>query len=141
MEKLIRKITNIAIVGLTVVAIAISLILMFSGSPLALDISLYLTYFMCLVAIVIILFFVIMQLAANMKQLIRALILGIAIVAVFFVCYLTASTEVSEIGLRVGVSATVYQWIGAMLSFTYIAFLGVILAFIGTLIYVKIKNK
>jgi len=145
MDKLIKKIAYLTVIVFTVIAIAFSLILMFTGSPkvliFSLNLSLYFTYFMCLVAIVLIFFLVFGQIASNKKQLIRTLLLGLGVVAIFLVCYWGASSTVSEIGLRIGVSETAYKWVGAMLNFTYITFLGVILAFVGTLIYVKIKNK
>jgi len=145
MEKLVKKISNIALLAISGIALIMVLYTGINGgkSPIAMDMSLYLTYALLFIGIILIIGFLFMQLASNKKQLIRTLVMLVGIVVVFFVCYLIASynSELSEVAKRVGVSHSTYNWIGGALLFAYITFGALIVTFLGTYIYVKIKNR
>ena len=144
MEKLIKKITNIALLALSAIALVAGLYVAIKGSEAttAMDMSFYLTYILLFIGIIMIIAFAVMQMVSNKKQLISTVIMIVAVVAIFFVCYLIASnSELSEVAKKVGVTQSVYDWVGAALLFAYITFIGVIVTFLGTFVYVKIKNR
>jgi cytochrome bd-type quinol oxidase subunit 2 len=145
MGKSIRKITlitNIVIIALSALAFAAGLIVVFTDGESAIGkkLAVSVTSIMALIAIVLILVFTIIQLASNIKQLVKVLIMLVVAVAVFLLCYLIAPVELSDTAKKVGMDATVYKMIGASLYFGYIILAGVIIALIGSFAYVKIKN-
>ncbi|MDR0603058.1 MAG: hypothetical protein LBG80_01985 [Bacteroidales bacterium] len=145
MEKSIKKITlitNIVIVALSALAFVAGLIVVITNGESATgkDLAVSITSIMALIAIALILAFTIIQLASNIKQLIKVLIMIVVAVVVFFLCYLIAPTESSETAKKVGMEPSIYRIIGASLYFGYIILGGVVLALIGSFAYVKIKN-
>ncbi len=142
MEKSIKRITNIILIVIAAVAIVAGFFVAFKGeeSQMGMDISMYLTYAMVLVAIVLILVFAFAQIASNKKQLISTLIMLAVVAVIVFVCYLIAPSELSDVAKRVGVSENIYRWVGASINFAYITFAGVIVALLGSMIYMKIKK-
>ena len=143
MEKLIKKITNIALLALSAIALVAGLYVGVKGAEAsaAMNLSFYLTYALLFIGIIMIIAFAVMQMASNKKQLISTLIMLVAAVAIFFVCYIIAPSELSDVAKRVGVTESVYKWIGGALLFAYITFIGVIVTFLGTYVYIKIKNR
>ena len=144
MEKLIKRITNGAVMALAAVAVVAGLVVAFTykegTSPKGLDVSFVVIYVLLCVSIAAIILFVIMQLLSNKKQLMSALVLLAVCAVIVLVSYFIAPRELSEVAVRIGVSEGIYKWIGAGLNIAYITFAGVIIAFIGSLVYVKIKN-
>jgi RNA polymerase subunit RPABC4/transcription elongation factor Spt4 len=140
--KKIRMITNIVIITLSALGVVAGLMVVMTGgmSEIAKDMVLSVTSAMAAIAIILILAFTVIQLASNVKQLIKTLIGLAVVVAVFLLCYVIAPTEMSDIAIKIGISESLYRWVGAMLYFGYIIFAGVIIALIGSLVYVKIKN-
>ena len=143
MEKLIKKITNIALLALSAIALVAGLYVAIKGSEAttAMDMSFYLTYILLFIGIIMIIAFAILQMVSNKKQLISTLVMIVAVVAIFFVCYLIAPSELSDVAQKVGVTEGTYKWIGGALLFAYITFIGVIVTFLGTFVYIKIKNR
>ena len=149
MEKLIRKITNIAVIALAGSAGLFGLYVMFTGSalevgkptPIGLDAAFYLTYLMIFIGVALILVFGGLQIASSKKQIIRTLIVVVIAVSVFLVCYLIAPTELSVVAERVGITESAYRWVGASLNLAYVMFAGLILTFLGMNVYMKIKNR
>jgi len=141
MEKLIKRITNIAIIIVAGIAVVTGLVVGFTKSQTNLDISMYLTYILLFIGIVLIAAFALIQVASSKKQLISALIMLVIAAAVFLVCYVIAPSELSDVAKRVDVSESVYRWIGAALNFAYIVFGILIVAFLGSFVYMKIKNS
>jgi hypothetical protein len=155
MEKLVKRITNGIILALAAIAVIAGLVVAFSGiskdpSDLllpefsgvstALGSSFRIIYVLTCVSILLIIFFAITQILSNRKQLVSTLIMLAICAVIVLVSYFVAPKELSEVAMKVGVSVGIYQWAGTILNIAYIVFAGVILAFIGSLIYVKIKN-
>ena len=154
MEKLIKKITNGTVMALAAVAVVAGLMVAFSGikdpsdlllpkysgTNTALGSSFSIIYILMCISIAAIVFFVIIQLLSTKKQMMNALVLLAVCAVIVLVSYFIAPRELSEVAMRIGVSEGIYKWIGAGLNIAYIAFGGVIIAFIGSLVYVKIKN-
>ena len=145
MDKLIRKITSIGVLIIAAVAGLASLYFVlikdanteFMGS---LDLTFYITYAMIVLVIAAIVFFAIFQILNDKKQIVKTLILLAIVAVVVIVAYFLAPVELSNLALRLEVSPTAYKWVGTALNVTYITFLGVMAAFLGTILYVKIKN-
>lgn len=106
----------------------------------SLNITFIITYIMIILAIAAIILFAVFQIVSNKKQLIRTLIMLLIASTIVLVAYFLASSELSDIALRLEVRPSIYKWVGTALNVTYLTFLGVILAFFGSVIYVKIKN-
>ncbi|MBO4737929.1 MAG: hypothetical protein J5606_00030 [Bacteroidales bacterium] len=158
MEKLIRKIGNIYVIAIAVIAIVFAFLAVFNingaGSVAELQAAgnttaltalnvMYslLVYALIGVSLLLIIAFLIMQVASNKKQAISTLILlGICAVVVL-VAYLLAPkeiTEMDEVALRVGISNGLFVWVSTLMNIIWIVFIGVIAAIIGSLVYVKI---
>ena len=145
MEKSIKRITNIILIALTLIAVVASIIIPFTGEEsasreLTMNIGAIGMYILAIIAIILIVVFAVTQVASNKKQLISTLILLAVVAVIVLISYVLASSDLSEVALKVGVSESVYRWVGAGVNFAYIAFIGVILAFIGSFIYIKIKK-
>ena len=140
--KKIRLICNVALLVLGVIA-ALSCLLFSMGSQEsqgALNISMTIMYILIGLAIALILFFMISQVIADKKKLISfGLLLAVAVI-VIIVSYATASSELSDVAVRLDVSKGIFKWSGALLNMAYILLGGVIVAFFGTLLYAKFKK-
>jgi len=156
MEKLVRRITNIAVITLTSVTGLFGLYVMFNGdkfhvggqnpitlvkNPIAMDTTFYLMYLMFFIGIALILGFGIMQIISNKKQIIKTLAIAVIAVVVYWVCYLIAPAELSETAMKVGITEDAYKLVGGMLNVVYAMFAGVLLTFLGMKVYTKIKNR
>jgi hypothetical protein len=139
-EKLIRKITNSIIIALTAFVIITGLTVVFTGSESLLDVSLFITYIMAFVAIILILVFAVLQIASYPKQLVRALILLAVNAAIFLLCYLITPDTMSNIAQQLGLTITVYKFVYAAIYYTGIVLLGVVVSLLGSIIYVNVKN-
>lgn len=105
-----------------------------------LDFSFFMLYVLLGLSIATILFFLITQVIADRKQLIRfGLLIALAVV-IILVAYLPASSELSEKAIQLEVGKGMYKWIGGVLNMVYILLGGVIAAFFGTIIYSKLKK-
>ncbi|MDR1180510.1 MAG: hypothetical protein LBL13_00820 [Bacteroidales bacterium] len=140
MEKLIRKITNIVIMALTAFVIITGMTVVFTGNESVLDVSLFVTYIMAFIAVILILVFAILQIASYPKQLVRALILLAVNAAIFLLCYLITPDTMSNVAQQLGLTLTVYKFVYAAVYYTGIVLAGVIVALIGSIVYVKVKN-
>jgi hypothetical protein len=144
MEKLIKRISNGIIIVLAAVAVIAGLIVAFTFKegtmPKGLDASFVVIYILLCVSIALIVCFAIAQMLSSKKQIVRTLVLLAVCAVIVLVSYFVAPKELSDVAVRIGVSEGVYQWVGAALNIAYIAFFGVVLAFIGSLVYIKIKN-
>lgn len=140
MDTLIKKITNITllIVGLLVAALSIAYLLTETNATL--NLSFYLLYGMLAAVIIVLLSFTIFRTFTNKAQIIKTAILLVAFVVVIIVGYIIAPSELSEVAVRLEISTSVFKWIGTAINVVYIAFIGVIVAFIGSFIYTKLKN-
>jgi TRAP-type C4-dicarboxylate transport system permease small subunit len=145
MEKLIRRIANIALLvvaGIAVFAVLYAIVKgdKFAETSQSLDISLYIMYALLVVVLAILTFFVVVQTISSKKTMIQSLvILGVGGIIILF-SYLISSSELSDIAMKMEVSEAAYRWTGAGLIMMYILFVGVILAFIGSLLYTKFKK-
>jgi hypothetical protein len=140
--KKLRMICNIAVLVIGVLAALACLVFaMGDGSKMgALNFSMTMLYLLIGTAIALILFFLILQVIADKKQLIRfGLLLLIAVIVVLF-AYLTASSQLSEKAAALEISKVVFKWSGALINMAYILLGGVIAAFFGTIIYTKLKK-
>lgn len=142
MEKMIRRITNIIIIALTAIAFVASLFVAFTSgeSAMALNTAAIILYVMAIIAILMIIVFAVAQIASSKKQMIKTLIMLAIVVVIVLISYFAAPAELSEVAVRVGVSESAYKWIGAAVNVAYIAFIGVIVALLGSFIYIKIKK-
>ena len=139
MEKLIKRITNGILIALATIAVVAGLMVAFKGGK-GLDASLWIIYILLCVAILLIVFFAIAQILSSKKQIVSTLIMVGIFAVIVLVAYFIAPSELSEVAMRVGVSEGIYKWAGTALNIAYIAFFGVILAFIGSFVYLKIKK-
>ncbi|MBO4281873.1 MAG: hypothetical protein J5873_01585 [Bacteroidales bacterium] len=140
--KKIRTVCNIALLVMGVLAAAACLIFAMGDSKNQgpLNFSMTMLYILIGVAIALILFFLILQVISDKKQLVRfGLLLGIALVVVL-IAYFAASPELSEKAIKLEVSKTVFKWSGALINMAYILLAGVILSFFGTLLFAKLKK-
>jgi hypothetical protein len=146
MEKLIKRIVNAVVVVLAVIAAVAGLYVAFKGGNFArehqgtLNISFYISYILFFAILAVLVFFVVLQVFSSRKTIISTLILLVGAVVITLFSYMLAGSELSDVALRVGVSEAVYKWTGTGLIVAYIVFIGVIAAFLGSLIYVKIKK-
>lgn len=105
-----------------------------------LNFSFFMLYVLLGLSIATILFFLVTQVIADRKQLIRfGLLIALAVVIVL-VAYLPASSELSAKAIQLEVGKGMYKWIGGVLNMVYILLGGVIAAFFGTIIYSKLKK-
>lgn len=140
--KKIRTICNIATLVLGVLAaVACFVFAMGDNSKQGpLNISMALTYVLIGLAIAIILFFMISQIISDKNRMFRfGLLLGIAIIVVV-IAYLFAGSELSETASKLEVSSSVFKWSGTLINMAYIMLIGVILSFVGTSLYAKLKK-
>ncbi len=140
--KKIRTICNIATLVLGVLAaVACFVFAMGDNSKHGpLNISMALTYVLIGLAIAIILFFMISQIISDKNRMFRfGLLLGIAIIVVV-IAYLFAGSELSETASKLEVSSSVFKWSGTLINMAYIMLIGVILSFVGTSLYAKLKK-
>ena len=140
--KKLRTICNIILLVLGLMG-GIACLVFAMGDPNnqgPLDFSFYMLYTLLGLSIAIILFFLVTQVIADKKQLIRfGLLIALAIV-IILVAYLPASSELSAKAIQLEVGEGMYKWIGGILNMTYILLGGVIVAFFGTIIYAKLKK-
>ena len=145
MEKLIKRIVNITTLTLAVIATLSGLYVATKGADAAktsvnLDISFYITYIMLFVILAMLAFFVVSQVFASKKTMIRTLILLAFCAVITLFSYLVSSEVLSDTAMKLDISVNIYRWAGTALNISYIALTGVILAFLGTFIYTKIKK-
>lgn len=145
MNKLINKTISIGIAILAAIAGMASLYFVIikdanTEAMGSLNLTFVITYVMIILAIASIILFAVFQIVSDKKKLIRTLIMLVIAAAIVLVAYFIAPSELSDIALRLEVGPTAYKWVGTALNVTYFTFLGVILAFISSIIYVKIKN-
>ncbi|MDR0205821.1 MAG: hypothetical protein LBI45_00955 [Bacteroidales bacterium] len=106
-----------------------------------LDISLYLTYLLLVVSVAAMLFFLGWRVKANFRKS-KGLLIGISVlIFCVLVGYLTASSELSSIAVRLRETPTSVKWIGAGLFSFYCVFFGTFAAIVFTLLYTAFKNK
>ena len=105
-----------------------------------LNFSMTMLYVLIGVAIALILVFLILQVIADKKQLVRFGLLLLIAVGVVLIAYLTASSQLSEKAALLEISQSVFKWSGALINMAYILLGGVVAAFFGTIIYTKLKN-
>lgn len=89
------------------------------------DIALYLTYFLVLAAVVLVLGFAVWFLAKNFKKSKNTLIGALGLVVVFLIAYFLSSGEVYE---KFQIGEGMSKLIGGSLITLYIMFFGTILA-------------
>jgi TRAP-type C4-dicarboxylate transport system permease small subunit len=143
MEKLVKKITNVAVIVLSAVAVIAGFMVAIkgNGATKGLDASFSIIYILLCIALLLIVLFAVMQIVSSKKQIVRTLILLAACVVIVLISYFIAPTELSDVAVKVGVSQSIYKWIGTALNVAYIVFAGVVIAFLGSLVYIKIKNR
>lgn len=149
MEKLLNRITTIAAFTIAIIGSIFVFVAAMHGQKYlqagpqnqhSLDIAMYIAYFMVAIIAIALVGFTIMQIVSDKNRIKSTLILlGIAAV-VFVVAFLTASGELSEVATRLGTSVGIYKWSGTLLNIAYIMFFGVIAAWIGSVVYTKIKK-
>lgn len=140
--KKIRTICNIATLVLGVLAAVACFVFAMGDNNKQgpLNISMALTYVLIGLAIAIILFFMISQIISDKNRMFRfGLLLGIAIIVVV-IAYLFAGSELSETASKLEVSSSVFKWSGTLINMAYIMLIGVILSFVGTSLYAKLKK-
>ena len=145
MDKLVKRIVNITALTLAVIATLSGLYVATKGADVAktsvnLDISFYITYIMLFVILAMLVFFVVMQVVSNKKTMITTLALLVVAAVITLFSYLIASSELSDVAVRIDVSEAMYRLSGTLLNIAYIVFIGVIAAFAGSFIYTKIKK-
>jgi hypothetical protein len=126
--------------ALTAFVIITGMTVVFTGNESVLDVSLFVTYIMAFIAVILILVFAILQIASYPKQLVRALILLAVNAAIFLLCYLITPDTMSNVAQQLGLTLTVYKFVYAAVYYTGIVLAGVIVALIGSIVYVKVKN-
>ncbi len=89
------------------------------------DIALYLTYFLVLAAVVLVLGFAVWFLAKNFKKSKNTLIGALGLVVVFLIAYFLSSGEVYE---KFQITEGISKLIGGSLITLYIMFFGTIVA-------------
>ncbi len=140
MDTLIKKITNIALIAIGLLAAASSITYLLVKANVAMNLSFYILYAMLAAVIIVLLSFTIFRIFTDKAQIIKTAILLVAFAAIIIIGYIIAPSELSEIATRLEVSTFVFKWVGTAINVVYIIFLGVIAAFIGSLIYIKLKK-
>ena len=140
MDKLIKKIANISVLIITIAAISASFIYLFSEKEAALNWCFNILYLLVILVVLLLVLFAVIGIFSNKKQLFKTLILLCFCAVLIVIGYFLAPSELSDIALRLEVAPAIYKWVGTAVNVTYFTFLGVILAFISSIIYVKIIN-
>ena len=150
MEKTIKRITNIIIIVLTAIAVIAAILIPFTAATtpeavsasreMSLSIGAIGMYILLIIALVSIVAFAFFQVASNKKQLISMLILLGVVAAIVLLSYIFASSELSKVASTVGISEGLYKWIGTGVNVAHFAFAGVLFAWIGSFVYIKIKK-
>ncbi len=149
MEKLLNRITTIAAFAIAIIASVFVLVAAMHGKSYlqagvenqhSLDIAFYITYFMVFLIAIALIGFTIMQIASDKNRIKSTLILLGIVAVVTIIAYFTASSNLSEVAIRVGTTTGMYKWSGTLLNIAYIMFIGVFAALIGSVIYTKIKK-
>jgi len=145
MEKLIRRIASIillAVAGIGVLAVLYAIVKgdEFAKTASCLDISLYIMYALLIIVLAILAFFVVLQISTSKKTAIKSLTILFAGAVIIAISYLISSSQLSDVAMKMEVSEMAYRWTGAGLIMVYILFIGVILTFIGSLLYTKFKK-
>lgn len=140
MDTLIKKISNIALLFIGVLVAVSSLIYLFNESDTAMSLSFYVLYGMLAAVIIVLLFFTLIRIFFDKKQIIKTSILLVVFAIIISIGYIIAPSELSEVASSLEISTSVYKWVGTSINVVYFAFLGVIIAFVGSFIYIKLKK-
>ena len=146
MDKIIKRTINIIALTLAIIATVSGLYIALKGKEFAiehqtgLNISFYITYILLFAILAMLVFFIIVQVFSSKKSMISTLILLAICAVITFFSYIAASDVLSDVAIKIDVSTGIYRWAGTALNISYIVFSGVILAFLGTFIYTKIKK-
>ena len=140
MDTLIKKIINIALIVIGLTVAASSVIYLINESQAAMSFSFIVLYCMLAAVFIVLLFFTILRVFSDKKQIIKTVLLLAAFAVIIIIGYVIAPSELSEVATRLEVSSTVFKWVGTSINVVYFAFLGVILAFLGSSIYIKLKK-
>lgn len=140
MDTLIKKITNIALIVVSIAATLAALIYNILDNESAMNWSFYILYAMIIAVVLVLVFFAIIEVFSSKKQILKTLLLlGIAAVVVI-IAYIIAPSDLSDVAIRLEVTSSVYKWIGTSINVVYFVFLGVVAALLGSVIYLKIKK-
>ncbi|HOF15376.1 MAG TPA: hypothetical protein PLF32_00605 [Bacteroidales bacterium] len=140
MDTLIKKITNIALIVVSIAATLAALIYNMLDNESAMNWSFYILYAMIIAVVLVLVFFAIIEVFSSKKQILKTLLLlGIAAVVVI-IAYIIAPSDLSDVAIRLEVTSSVYKWIGTSINVVYFVFLGVVAALLGSVIYLKIKK-
>ena len=145
MEQMIKKTTIGILITLTVVAVVATIIIPFAEDnstwmKISLNVGMIGVYILAISTIGTIIVFAVKNIAINKKQLRRTLTVLSAVIVIALMSYLFASSELSETAVKAGTNPTLYKWIGAAVNMTYVAFVGVAIAGVGSFIYGKFKK-
>ena len=140
--KKLRMLSNIILLVLGLAAVFSCMIFAMGSqsSQGSLSFSMTILYILIGLAIALILFFMISQVISDKKRLISFGLLLVVGIIVIVVAFLMAGSELSDVAIRLDVSKGLFKWSGTLLNMAYIMLVGVIAAFLGTLIYSKLKN-
>ena len=140
MDTLIKKITNIALIVVSIAATLAALIYNMLDNESAMNWSFYILYAIIIAVVLVLVFFAIIEVFSSKKQILKTLLLlGIAAVVVI-IAYIIAPSDLSDVAIRLEVTSSVYKWIGTSINVVYFVFLGVVAALLGSVIYLKIKK-
>ncbi len=140
METLIKKITNIALIIVSIAAIFASLFYNILNSEAMMSWSFYILYAMIIAVVLVLVFFTIIGIFSDKKQIYKTLILlGIATLIVVL-AYIIAPTNLSDVAIRLEVTPRTFKWIGASINIVYFVFIGVVATLIGSIVYLKFKK-
>ncbi|MGI6292537.1 MAG: hypothetical protein ACOXZH_09005 [Bacteroidales bacterium] len=140
MDTLIKKITNITLIVVSIAATLAALIYNMLDNESAMNWSFYILYAMIIAVVLVLVFFAIIEVFSSKKQILKTLLLlGIAAVVVI-IAYIIAPSDLSDVAIRLEVTSSVYKWIGTSINVVYFVFLGVVAALLGSVIYLKIKK-
>ncbi len=101
MEKSIKRITNIILIALTLLAVIASIIIPFTGEEsasreLTMNMGAIGMYILAIIAIMLIVVFAVTQVASNKKQLFRTLLLLAGVAVIVLISYFLASSDLNE---------------------------------------------
>lgn len=140
MDKLIKKSANIAVLIIAFASSLAALIYNINDSETTLNWCFYIVYFMVITVFVLLLLFSGIEIFSEKKRIVKTSILFVLCAVIVLLAYFIAPSDISEVGLRLNVSQSVYKWVGAGINVAYISFFGVVATLIGFMIFVKIKN-
>ena len=145
MEQMIKKTIIGILFTLTAVAVVATIIIPFAEDnstwmKISLNVGMIGVYILAISAIGAIIAFAVKNIAIDKKQLFRTLTILSAVIVIALMSYLFASSELSETAVKAGTNPTLYKWIGAAVNMTYVAFMGVAIAGVGSFIYGKFKK-